>query len=115
MSKSAASSSPSQAPPKVVGPSYVDTRERTKPQIDNVDVAQSFNSNDLFPQYSPSTQEQTLPHHGRKIVSAQEQEGLDTDLNVPLKKTNWMIAGGVLFVAAVLLTVFIVLLVSQLG
>ena len=111
----AASSSPSQAPPKVVGPSYVDTRERTKPQIDNVDVAQSFNSNDLFPQYSPSTQEQTLPHHGRKIVSAQEQEGLDTDLNVPLKKTNWMIAGGVLFVAAVLLTVFIVLLVSQLG
>ncbi len=116
----AASSSPSQNPPKVVGPSYVDTRERTKPQISNTDIAQSFNPDELLRDQlqqqnnNPPRQHQQerLPIH---VVSAQEQVGRDTDLNLPLKNKRWVFAGGALFLFLLSAVIFIGIVLHYMG
>jgi|GEM_PF-2028729 len=113
----AASSSPSQNPPKVVGPSYVDTRERTKPQISNTDIAQSFSSSELrqFEQQDNAQQHHPPNRQPAQMVSAQEQAGLDTDLNVPLKDKRWVLAGGAVILFVVMAAIFIGVIWSNVG
>ena len=57
-------------------------------------------------------QQERLPIH---VVSAQEQVGRDTDLNLPLKNKRWVFAGGALFLFLLSAVIFIGIVLHYMG